>query len=197
MNAFSRFLFAIARTIGGLERREWIAAMETEAASIKGDQTDWAMGCIWASIKDRLARDWWFIVAIILAPPFLFFWKVAIFFSTNSLLAEGRIAPWFAVTLWILSPFPIACLFGQIRRGLSLYLTLTVLFALAELGPLLLMWIEFGLSPTAFFSATHVYWYKADPSVRVGPLIGVTLDLLVWLAGAWFGSLMRRRFETS
>jgi len=193
MSAFTRALFRISRWIAGRNRAEWLDAMAAEAEAIKGDSTAWALGCLWAAAKDRFARDWWFGVAIILAPPLMFCWKGAVFFSTNSLMEEHRIAQWFAVALWILSPFPIACLFGQIRQGRSLYFALAGLFILAEFGPILLMWIDFGLSPIQFFSAGEVNWYKADPNVRIGPLVGITLDALVWLAGAWLGSLTRRR----
>jgi hypothetical protein len=190
---FTRALFRVARWIAGRARTEWLDAMAAEAEAIKGDSKAWALGCLWASIKDRFARDWWFAVAVVLALPLLFLWKGAVFFSTASLMTEHRIAPWFAVALWILCPFPIVCLFGQIRRGRSLYLSLLLLFISLELGPLLLLWMVSGMSPVAFFSAGQVNWYKADPSDRIGPLIGITLDALVWLAGAWLGSLMRRR----
>jgi hypothetical protein len=193
MNAFTRAAFAISRCIAGRDRADWLDAMAAEAESISGDSTAWALGCLWAAAKDRLARDWWFAVAILLAASLAFLWKGAVFFSTSSLLTEHRMAPWFAVMLWILSPLPIACLFAQIRQGRSLYLALAFLFLTVEFGPLLVLWIVSGMSPLAFFSGEQVNWYKADPNVRIGPPTGITLDALVWLAGAWLGSFTRRR----
>jgi hypothetical protein len=197
MNAFSRTLFRAARWIAGRDRREWVEAMTAEAASTDADSTAWALGCLWASIQDRAARDWWFALAILVLPALFFFWKTTVFFWTSSLLIDHRIAPWLAVTLWILTPLPIAFLLGLMRRGLSLYVGLAIVFAIAEFGIFLFLWVKAGISPLTFFSAEHVNWYKADPGVRIGPALGITLDVLVWVAGAWLGSLTRRRHRAA
>lgn len=106
MNPFSRAMFATARFIAGSGRAEWVNAMAAEADSMDGDSTAWALGCLWASVVDRLARDWWLPAAVVLLPLVMSFWKGMIFFATSDMIAHRRIPDWLAVSSWILSPFP-------------------------------------------------------------------------------------------
>jgi hypothetical protein len=192
MSSFNRALFRISRWIAGRDRREWADAMAAEGASTDSNSTAWALGCLWASFKDRAARDWWFVLAILLLPALFFVFKTTVFFWTISLLNEHRISAWLTVTFWILTPLPIAFLLGLMRRGVPLYVGFAIVFAIAEFGMCIFMWLKFGLSPLIWFGPQS-NWYKADPNVRIGPLVGITLDALVWLAGAWLGSFTRRR----
>jgi hypothetical protein len=192
MNAFTRFLLRIARWVAGSQRAEWINAMEAEAASANGHSTAWAAGCLWASTKDRLERDIWILLAILILPICAILWKEKVFFATSDLLVRQRISPWFAVALWIVSPLPIAFLLGLIRPKRSTYLIVAASYLLVEFAPLLLLWIGAGVSPLDFFSAGQVNWYKADPDVRLGPAAGLTCDLLIWLAGTWLGMRSRQ-----
>ena len=105
MNSFSQALFCIARWIAGRARAEWVEAMAAEAASTDGNSTGWALGCLWASVKERAARNWSFVALILLLPAVVLWWKLEVFFTTSSLLNEQRITDRFAVTCWILSPF--------------------------------------------------------------------------------------------
>ena len=194
MNQFSRAVFRIARFIAGSERAEWIDAMTAEAATLEGDCASWAMGCLWASIKDRSARDWWFPLAVTLVPICVVLWKMKIFFWTASLLAQNSISDWAAVTCWILSPFPIAFAFALWRQGVLAYVAVAICFTIVEALPLAFLWMAVG-SPIALFGP-NVNWYKADPGIRIGVVEGIALDLLVWLAAVWLGSRIGRRRTT-
>lgn len=191
MKPFSRAMFATARFIAGSGRAEWVNAMAAEADSMDGDSTAWALGCLWASVVDRLARDWWLPAAVVLLPLVMSFWKGMIFFATSDMIAHRRIPDWLAVSSWILSPFPFAALFAFWRRGRSAYVAIALSFVITEAFPLLLMW-RMGFSPSEWFGP-HLNWYKCDPDIRIGAAPGIALDLLTWLAAVWLGSFLRRR----
>lgn len=191
MTSTSRFLLRLARCIAGPERGDWIDAMEAEAAAANGASTTWAIGCLWASIKDRLARDWWFPAVVLLLPVIMFWWKSTIFFATNDMVFQHRIPAWLAVSCWVLSPFPLAFLIALWRREKSAYLAVALAFILVESFPLLMMW-RMGV-PLGRWFGPNVNWYKFDPDIRIGLLPGITLDLLAWIAAVWLGSTLRRK----
>jgi hypothetical protein len=164
--------------------------MEAEAQSIVGDSTLWAMGCVWASLKDRFARDWWFVPAVILLPIAVFMWKTTVFFSTSSWVIHQRIPGWMAVTSWIASPFPLVLLFAWWRQGILSRVAVAISFIAIESVPLWMFW-QIGLSPAEWFGP-NVNWYKCDPNIRIGVAGGITLDCLAWLAALWLGSRLRR-----
>lgn len=192
MTGLSRFFLRIARWVAGRGRAEWVDAMEAEAASAGNGSTAWALGCACAAAKDRLARNSWVLVAVLILAVCAMYWKTKLFFATSDLLVHQRISPWLAIALWIASPLPIAFFLGLLRPRRSTYLIVTAIYLVIEFAPLLLLWVGAGVSPLEFFSARQVNWYKADPGARVGPAAGLTCDLLVWLAGAWLGMHSRR-----
>jgi hypothetical protein len=192
MTGPTRFLLRIARWIAGRRRSDWVDAMEAEAASAGNGSTAWALGCVWAAAKDRFARNAWVLVAVLILAACAMYWKTKLFFATSDLLVHQRISPWFAIALWIASPLPIAFLLGLLRPRRSTYLMVAAIYLVIEFAPLLLLWVGAGISPLEFFSARQVNWYKADPGARVGPAVGLTCDLVVWLAGAWLGMHSRR-----
>lgn len=193
MNPFSRAIFATARFIAGRARSEWIDAMAAEAESIDGHSTAWALGCLWASVKDRISRDWWFPATLVLFPIILFWWKGTIFFATSDMVAQHQIPAWLAVSCWILSPFPLASLFVFWRSGRSAYVAAALSFVIVEAFPLLVMW-RMGLSPSEWFTP-HLNWYKCDPDIRIGAAPGIALDFLTWLTAVCLGSFLRRRIS--
>jgi hypothetical protein len=195
MNRLTRAIFAIARAVAGRARAEWLDAMTAEAASLDGDSTAWALGCLWAAIRDRAARDWWFAAALLILPPCAIFWKATVFFWTSSLLVSQQIPAKLAVASWVLSPFPLPFMFALWRPGRRAYVTAVIGFLAVEVYPVTLMWVKFGVSPLVWLGPNS-NWYKADPNVRIGPAAGLTLDLLVWLSAAWLGSKLRRRSAT-
>lgn len=192
MSRITGILLKIARLVAGPARSEWIDAMAAEAEAINDGSTGWALGCVWAAVKGRFARDWWVVAAIVILPAAVLWCKMTIFFTTSSLLAEQQISPSLAVIFWIVSPFPIAALFAFWRNGRAAYLAAAIAFFLVELFPALSMWLYFGLSPAAWFGP-NVNWYKADPGVAIGPAAGIALDALVWLGALWLGSSLGRR----
>jgi hypothetical protein len=191
MTGTSRFLLRVARWIGGSARAEWVDAMEAEAGSMMGNSASWAVGCVWASMKDRFARDWWFVAAILLLPACALYLKATVFFWTSELLVHSRISPLLAVATWVLSYFPLPFLLAQWRPGRPAYVATVIGFLVVELFPIVLMWVKFGVSPLIWLGPNS-NWYKADPNVRIGPAPGLALDLFVWLSAAWLGSTLRR-----
>ena len=191
MTGTSRFLLHFARWIAGSRRAEWVDAMEAEAASADSYSAGWALGCVWAALKDRFARDWWFIAAILLLPPCAWYLKTSVFFWTSGLLVHNEITPLLAVATWVLRYFPLPFLFAQWRSGRPVYVAAVIGFLVVEFFPIALMWAKFGVSPLIWLGP-NANWYKADPNVRVGPAAGLALDLFVWLSAVWLGSTVRR-----
>lgn len=193
MNPLSRAIFATARVIAGSERSEWIDAMAAEAESMDGRSTAWTLGCLWASVKDRISRDWWFPATLVLFPIILFWWKGTIFFATSDMVAQHRIPAWLGVSCWVLSPFPLASLFAFWRGGRSAYVAAALSFLIVEAFPLLFMW-RMGLPPSEWFTP-HLNWYKCDPDIRIGAAPGIALDFLTWLSAVCLGSFLRGRIS--
>jgi hypothetical protein len=187
MTWMSRFLMGIARAIAGRARIEWLDAMEAEVRSADLGSTTWAIGCVWAALKDRMIRDRWFFGAVLLLSACDYYWKTAVFFSTSSLLVKGWIPDWLTMALWIVSPFPIAFFFGRMRQGPSAYAALAISLALAEFTPFLIAWLKFGISPLVWFDP-HSNWYKAGDNLAMAPVPGLACDILVWIGAAWLGS---------
>lgn len=191
MNAGSRALLRIARWLAGRQRADWVDAMAAETELAGGNQIGWAAGCLWAAAKDRCARDWWFIAAIILVPLCTWTFRLKVFFWTSSLLIGGKISPTFAVACWIMSYAPAAFLFSLWRRGKSAHVALALSFCIIEAIPIV-TFLSFGI-PLSTLLANEWNWYKADPGVKIGPLPGLTLDALVWFGAAWLAELTRKR----
>ena len=191
MTRTGRLLLRIARWFAGAERAEWTDAMQAEAQAAGAGSTGWALGCVLASARDRLARDWWVFPAIVLLPIVAFVWKSLVFFSTASLLEHQEIPALMAVACWILAPFPLALLFMRWRNGKSAYVVLAISFLAIESFPLLMFW-EMGVPPSAWFGP-NVHSYKADPDIAMSVPAGMALDFLVWLAAAWLGTTWRHR----
>jgi hypothetical protein len=194
MTRTSRFLLQTARWIAGPKRREWIDAMEAETATLETNPTLWALGCIGASLKDRLARDSWFVLAIIFLPLSVLLWKTLVMDSTSWLLVNNWLGAWVTIGLWIFSPFPIALLFGRDRKGTSAYVALVVGFVIAECILPIMMRIGFGIPLLTWFGA-DTNWYKAGASAAIGPAIGITCDFIVWMMGAWVGMRLGQKVQ--
>lgn len=185
MSALRRFLFGVARRIAGKERREWVEAMEAETASIDGDSTGWAIGCVWAAAKDRLAREWRFILAILMFPVGAYLFSFALFIPTAWLFTHGWIPGWVSVGSALLSPLPFAYLIGRMRPGMRAHIAVSISFLIGLFTPLTVFWVMFDKSPFSWFGEDST-WYM------MGPLAGLTCAFLVWQAGAWLGSRSHR-----
>jgi hypothetical protein len=191
MTAMSRLLLRVARWIAGKERADWVDGMASEAALSGRKSTAWAAGCLWAAVQDRLRRDWWFPLAILVLPACALIWRAKVFFWTNPVLANHSVPTWIPVAIWILSPFPLVFLFAHWRSGRSALVALAISFVLVEIGPILLMWLILGVPPTSWVGP-NVNWYKADPNIVIKAVPGIALDLAVWMMAAWLGSLSRK-----
>ncbi len=185
MTTFSQFALRLARVIAGRDRAEWIEAMATEA-QLSGNPGAWATGCLWASIKDRIVREWRFILAVLTFPIGAYLFGLALFYPVAWLLRHEWIPAWTFYGAGLLGPLPFAFLLGRLRPGLPAYLASLVIFPIAVFFPLILFWIEFGKSPFSWFGETST-WYNMTP------VAGLTCALLVWFGGVWLGTRWRRR----
>lgn len=187
MTRFSSLLLEIARWIAGPDRAQWIDAMQAEAVSIKGSASLWAIGCLWASVKDRIVRERSFIGAMLLVlfGPLLL--SIVLVFPEGWLWRSQWLQQhWLAKTLvehdGLLYLLPFTFLLGRIRPGRPSYVAAAICFPLTEFAPLIIFWIKFGKpSPLAWFGKGAT-WYMFSPAV------GLTLAFLVALSGAWLGS---------
>jgi len=186
MSRTSLFLLQLARWIAGRDRREWADAMEAEALLSESHSTGWAAGCLFASARDRLAREWPFVAAVLLFPICSFLLSLALFFPLSWLWLNHLIPGWISVGSALFAPLPFAILLGRIYPGRRAYSAVPISFVIAMTTPLMVFWWKFGKSP---FS-----WFGHDSTLyMMTPAAGLTCGFLVWLLGAWIGSHMSRR----
>jgi hypothetical protein len=185
MTSLTRFLFRFARMIAGRDRREWVDAMEAEAASAGGESDLWAAGCLWAAIKDRFAREWRFVLAVLLLPIASYGVQLILFFPVVWLSQKLGLPRWTFIAVNAALPLALAFVLGRMRPGLGAYLALPLSFAIWVMAPLVVFWISFGDSPFSWFGS-NATWFMMPP------LVGLSCAFLVWLAGAWLGSRSRR-----
>jgi hypothetical protein len=182
MTKASNFLLQLARWIAGPERAEWVDAMEVESGLSGTSSTGWAAGCLGAAFKDRLAREWTFVAATLLFPICAFILEMTLFFPLSSLFLRHLIPGWIMGASALLSPLPFAFLLGRLRPGRAAYSAAPVAFIIGTFAPLVEFWWKFGKSPLTWFGHDST-WYM------MSPIAGLSCSLLVWLAGAWLGSL--------
>jgi hypothetical protein len=185
MTGPSRFLLRLARWIAGPERGEWIDAMKAEAESISGTSTLWALGCLWASVRDRLAREWRFLLAVPLIGLGPLLLSVVLLFPMASLWHQGVIPKWLIDHSALIEMLPFAVLLGRVRPGRPAYLAATCCFAIGVIVPIAVGWYLGGEPPRTAFGP-YSTWYMFRPAV------GLTIALAVWLSGAWLGTRSRR-----
>jgi hypothetical protein len=190
MTKISRTLLQLARGVAGPQRAEWIEAMKAEAASAGGDSTPWAIGCLWAAIKDRFVRERAFLGAILLfvAGPYLT--MMLLIFPEGwawrqPWLHQHSVAEWLFQHSGVLYYLPFAFLIGRMRPGRTAYAAAAICFPLAEFVPLFIFWLKFGGSLLAWFGP-NATWYMFSPAV------GLAAAFAVCLAGVWLGSHSRR-----
>jgi hypothetical protein len=190
MTGISRFLIRLARGIAGQERAEWIDAMEAEAASIRGDSTAWAIGCVWAAFRDRFMRDWRFLGAALLVVVGPMLLEILLIYPEGwawrqPWLHQHPVAEWLFQHSGLLNYLPFAFLLGRIRPGRSAYVAAIICFPIAVFVPLFIFWLKFGGSFLAWFGPGAT-WYMFSPAV------GLSLAVAVNLVGVWLGSRSRR-----
>jgi hypothetical protein len=184
LNGFARLALRLANRIAGPDRQDWLLAMaaETDAADRHG--TAWALGCLYAAWKDRLARDRWFVAALLALPSV----TALLVFPLGVIGAVGArsigIPVLAAVPLMLLGPLPVAWLLGRMRPDHSIVLVGTLAFVVHQAVPLITMWALFGTLPP-FWSPNMIYY-------NMPSYIGLIASWLVWIAGSWWGASARR-----
>jgi hypothetical protein len=181
MTGTARFLLRLARSVAGRDRTEWIDAMAAEAESAGVESTSWAVGCFWAAVKDRIAREWRLAAAILLLPVAVSALELVLFFPVIFLGRYAGLPNWTFVAVFLIVQIPFGFLLGRskpLRRALiAAALSSLVLDVIGVVS----FWIEFGQGPQIWFE-------KGSQVYNVTPILGWACSLSMWLAGAWFGS---------
>ena len=185
MTGTSRILFLVARWIARRECADWIDAMAAEADSAGARSTAWAIGCVWASFKERVRAEGWFIGAVTGLPVAAIVLQQLLFFPIVwGSQALGLPMETFVWTFLCLG-FPLGFLLGRrmsARRALIGAFICGVM--LAWLG-VVIFWVMFGQGPAIWFRGnSHVYDMR--------PVLGWSVNTLLWVAGAGIGVLTRR-----
>ena len=184
LNEFACLVLRLAHWTAGPDRRDWVLAMaaETDAADRHGPR--WALGCLYASAKDRLVRDRWFIAAVAILPALALVLSVAsgfvVFVGTRSF----GIPSLAAVPLMLLAPLPVAWLLGRMRPNYPPIIVGTLGFVVHQAVPLIAMWAMFGTLPP-FWSPNMIYY-------NMPAYVGLMASWLAWMGVAWWGALTRR-----
>jgi hypothetical protein len=184
LNKVARIVLRLANWIAGSDRENWILAMaaETEAADHHG--TEWALGCLRAAAKDRVARDRWFVAAIVALPALAMLLTVTSIFVIFLAARAFQIPDLAIIPVMLFAPLPAAWLLGRMRPEYSAVVVGTTAFVVHQAGPLLTMWALFGrLAP--FWSPNMVYYNMPAPA-------GLLASWLVWMAATWWGASTRR-----
>ena len=171
------WLLRLARRIAGRERAEWADAMAAEAEAAGAQSTSWALGCVAAIMRDRLARERRLILSILLIPIAAMIFTIFWFFAVSWLWRNAGL-PGFAYSpLMAAAPLPFACHLGMSQPRRIAMLAAPLCFLVYHSFPLIITWMQFG---TFFIGGTGIY--------NLPFLAGYGLGLSVWLGGAWLGS---------
>ena len=175
------WLLRLTRWIAGRARAEWADAMAAEAEAAGAQSTSWALGCVGATLRDRVARERRFMTSVLLIPVAALVFTAIWFFAVAWMWRHADL-PGFAFAAFMASaPLPFAYLLGAIQSRRAALLAAPICFLLYQGIPLIAFWIEFGKPP--------VSWFSADVTVyNLSALPGYSLGLSVWLIGAWLGS---------
>lgn len=173
----------LARKVGGPERDEWVRAMAAEWDALEHGKTWWALGCLGASLHDRLWREWHPVAAALGAMPLIAGWNTVAITVLAPILREtgAPLAVWIAA--YLLNPLPIVALLGYMvpHRARFLGLTTGGLFVAA---PFVASVLVLNVPVAAWLSAVSWPWLIAYP-FAVG----------AWSLAASLGGRLRRRFR--
>lgn len=188
LNGPARLLLRLANWIAGPDREEWVLAMAVEADAADGHGTRWALGCLFAAGKDRLARDWRFVAAIVMLPILTMVLGIAsafVIFIGAQALKSSVVAE---IPLMLLEALPAAWVLGRMRPDRSPVLIGTIAFLIYLAVPLVLMWAVFGIM-ISIWSADAVYY-------NLPAYAGLPMSWLVWIVGTWWGASIQKRSVT-
>lgn len=180
LNGFARLLLRLANWIAGPDREEWTLAMAVEADAANRHGTQWALGCLLAAGKDRLAREWWFVASMVMLPVLAMILSIAsagvVFVGARALGISGMAG----IPLMLFGPLPAAWVLGRMRPNRASALIGTTAFVIHQAFPMILMWAMFGSKP-------H-FWYPNMVYYNMPAYAGLFISWLVWVAGTWWGA---------
>lgn len=148
----SKAAILLARRIGGAERDDWVRAMAAEWDALDNGKTRWALGCLAASLRDRLRRERRFIAAMLLAVPGVYIWS-ATFMTLVAPSMRASDAPTFAwIAAYLFNPLVVPLALGWLypARAKAIGFALGALFLFA---PVIVSALLFGVPPIGFFKA--------------------------------------------
>jgi len=181
MTGACRFLLRLAHFVAGGDRSEWVDAMAAEAEFAGIESTSWARGCLWAAVKDRIAREWRLAAAILLLPVTVSALELVLFFPVVFFGRYAGLPNWTFIAVYLILQIPFGFLLGRskpLRRALiAAALSSLVLDVIGVVS----FWIELGQGPEIWFE-------KGSQVYNMTPLLGWACSLSMWLTGAWFGS---------
>lgn len=185
MTALSRFLLRAATMIAGRERSEWLDAMTAETEASNEDSTEWAAGCLWAAIRDRINRERRFAAAIVLFPILIFVLQFLLFFPVVWLSSDAGLPRWTFVAVFLALPLPFGFALARSKALRRAVLGAVLSSMVLDLIGVVTFWIEFGQAPAVWFE-------KGSQVYNMTPVLGWSCSLAVWLAGAWLGTRSAR-----
>ena len=178
----ARWMIRLAHRIAGPGREEWVAAMaaETEAGGGNG----WALGCLAAATKDRVARDWKFLFALGLVPALTIASIPVMTIATVALSRTTGLGQLQLMPVLALAPLPFAVLLGAMRPAKP-WLLGVLAFVIYQAIPAIGFRILFG---------TYVYvrWEANLSYYDLYPPFGLAVTFAAWLAGCYWGASWAR-----
>ncbi|MDP1028670.1 hypothetical protein Q5H91_15725 [Sphingomonas sp. KR1UV-12] len=184
LNGLARLILRLANWIAGRDREEWVLAMVAETDAAGGHGPAWALGCLYAAAKDRMARDLWFVAALFALPVF----AIVLSFSVGAAILVGArtigISDMAVIPLMFSGSLVAGLMLGRMRPAYPPIAVGTVAFVVHQAIPLLLMWAAFGrLMP--FWSPNMTIYNLPAPT-------GLLVSWLIWVAATWWGGGTRR-----
>lgn len=170
-------LLRLVRWIAGPIRREWAEAMVAESVAAGAHSTSWALGCIAWALRDRLARERWLILSLVLIPIAAMIFTIIWFFAVAWLWRHVGLTGFAYSALMASAPLPFAYYLGTTRSRRAAMLAAPLCFFIYQSVPLIMTWVQFG---TPFLGGTSIYGLPF--------VLGYGLGLSVWIGGAWLGS---------
>lgn len=185
LNGVSRLILRLANRIAGPERREWVLAMAAEVDAADERGVGWALGCLGATLKDRIVRDRWFVLALAALPPLALIVLVPLAMVVDIVARRLGLPVLSLVPLMLLGPLPVAWLLGRMRPTHPPLLVGTLAFLVHQSVPLIAMWWMTGKPPVDFWSPNVTYY-------MLPAYAGLLLSWSGWIAATWAGGVGRR-----
>ena len=171
------WLLRLARWIAGRGRTEWADAMAAEADAAGAQSKSWALGCVRASLHDRVISERKFLLAILVIPIAALVFSLILFFGV-AWLSRNVGLPAFAFTaILAVSPLPFAYYLGTLGSRRAALLGAMGCCLLYQGLPMIYFWIQFASRPSSGSTGTTVLNVA---SARLHTCLAVWADRAGW-----------------